>query len=168
MTAAEKKTYTHTHLILPVANRRLPLSNKTEREFWKTVTKEGLPIRRLPRNYNWGTDRTGRAISSYKLEEFEQRNLKHAKLTVLNILHRQFLAKRELAVKKGTDVSTEEIEEEKKRRQTISSLKMALYGMIDGSLAKDPEWDDVIPIPQDEPEGALAQIAYPDEYAEGK
>lgn len=71
-------------------------------------------------------------------------------------------------MKKGTDVSTEEIEEEKKRRQTISSLKMALYGMTDGSLAKDPEWDDVIPIPQDEPEGALAQIAYPDEYAEGK
>lgn len=49
----------------------------------------------------------------------------------------------------------------------MAALKRDLYGEITGSLAQDPEWDDVIPIPQNEPEGALAQIAYPDDYAEG-
>ncbi|CAM1507912.1 Fc.00g047600.m01.CDS01 [Cosmosporella sp. VM-42] len=166
LTPAEKKTYAHANLILPVAQRRVPFTNKTEREFWKQVTKEGLPIRRLPRNYNWGKDKHGREISTYKLDEFDQRNLKHAKLTALDVLHRQFLSKRELAARSGTEISTEDIEEEKKRRQTMAALKRDLYGDITGSLAKDPEWDDVIPIPQDEPEGALAQIAYPDDYAE--
>lgn len=49
----------------------------------------------------------------------------------------------------------------------MAALKRDLYGEITGSLAQDPDWDDVIPIPQNEPEGALAQIAYPDDYAEG-
>lgn len=37
-----------------------------------------------------------------------------------------------------------------------------------GIYEKDPIWNDVIPIAQDDGEGALAQIAYTDEYAEGK
>jgi hypothetical protein len=36
-----------------------------------------------------------------------------------------------------------------------------------GKYEDDPAWDDVVPIPQDDGEGALAQIAYSDEYAEG-
>jgi protein farnesyltransferase/geranylgeranyltransferase type-1 subunit alpha len=36
-----------------------------------------------------------------------------------------------------------------------------------GKYEGDPAWDDVVPIPQDDGEGALAQIAYTDEYAEG-
>lgn len=36
-----------------------------------------------------------------------------------------------------------------------------------GRYESDPAWDDVVPIPQDDGEGALAQIAYTDEYAEG-
>ncbi|APA09726.1 protein farnesyltransferase/geranylgeranyltransferase type I alpha subunit [Sclerotinia sclerotiorum 1980 UF-70] len=35
-----------------------------------------------------------------------------------------------------------------------------------GIYEKNPIWDDVIPIAQDDGEGALAQIAYTDEYAE--
>ncbi|KAG9244077.1 farnesyltransferas-like protein [Calycina marina] len=35
-----------------------------------------------------------------------------------------------------------------------------------GKYEGDPAWDDVVPIPQDDGEGALAQIAYADEYAE--
>ncbi|KAF7552019.1 hypothetical protein G7046_g7553 [Stylonectria norvegica] len=166
LTALEKKTYAHANLILPVAQRRVPLSNKTEREFWKQVTKEGLPIRHLPRNYNWGEDKTGRDIATYQLDEFEQRTLKHARLTALNILHRHFLNLRERAAKQGNTVSEEDTEEEKKRRKAMAALKRDLYGDLTGPLAQDPEWDDVMPISQDEPEGALAQIAYPDEYAE--
>lgn len=141
----------------------MPFANKTEREFWKFVTKEGLPIRRLPRDYVWGKDRSGRDIGTYSPDELEQRTLKHAKLTSLQIQHRQFLKKRELQ----NEVSTEEINAEKTRRKAMAALKRDLYGEITGSLAQDPEWDDVIPIPQNEPEGALAQIAYPDDYAEG-
>ena len=37
-----------------------------------------------------------------------------------------------------------------------------------GRYELDPAWDDVVPIPQEDGEGALAQIAYPDEYAEGQ
>jgi protein farnesyltransferase/geranylgeranyltransferase type-1 subunit alpha len=141
----------------------VPFANKTEREFWKFVTKEGLPIRRLPRDYAWGKDRSGRDIGTYSPDELEQRTLKHAKLASLQIQHRQFLKKRELQ----NEVSTEEINAEKTRRKAMAALKRDLYGEITGSLAQDPEWDDVIPIPQNEPEGALAQIAYPDDYAEG-
>jgi len=50
----------------------------------------------------------------------------------------------------------------------MATLKRELYGEITGPLANDPEWDDVIPISQNEPEDALAKIAYPDDYAEGK
>ncbi|KAF4977680.1 hypothetical protein FZEAL_5820 [Fusarium zealandicum] len=162
LTPAEKKTFSHANLILPIANRRVPLSNKTEREFWKFVTKEGLPVRRLPRDYAWGRDRSGRDIGSYSPDELEQRTLKHAKLASLQIQHRQFLRTREL---KG-QVPDDEIDAEKTRRKAMAALKRDLYGEVTGTLAQDPEWDDVVPIPQDEPEGALAQIAYPDDYAE--
>jgi protein farnesyltransferase/geranylgeranyltransferase type-1 subunit alpha len=37
-----------------------------------------------------------------------------------------------------------------------------------GDYESNPIWDDVIPIPQDDGENALAAIAYTDEYAEGR
>jgi protein farnesyltransferase/geranylgeranyltransferase type-1 subunit alpha len=61
---------------------------------------------------------------------------------------------------KGIDRS---IEEERNRRKVIGLIVGKKMGKYEG----DPEWDDVIPIPQDDGEGALAQIAYTDEYAEG-
>lgn len=167
LTPAERKTYTHTKLILPVSQYKVPLSNKTEREFWKTVTKEGLPIRRLPKDHNWGKDKTGRDIGTYKLDDFQQRQIKQAKLSALNLLHEQFLVKRNLEQQGGEKITQEDIEKEKKRRGDMAALKKDLYGKFTGLLAKDPLWDDVIPIPQNETEGALAQIAYPEDYAEG-
>jgi protein farnesyltransferase/geranylgeranyltransferase type-1 subunit alpha len=143
------------------------LSNKTDREFWKQVTKEGLPSRRLKNNYSWGHDKHGRDIGTYGFEEIKKRSLSQAKLTALNILHRQFLTKREAARSKGAELPQEDIDQEKKRRQEMAILKRELYGEIPGPLANDPEWDDVAPIPQTEPQDALARIAYPDDYAEG-
>ncbi|KAF4506778.1 hypothetical protein G6O67_006825 [Ophiocordyceps sinensis] len=166
LTAAEKKTYVKSRLILPVAEHAVSLSNKTEREFWKQVSKEALPVRRLRKDYSWGKDRSGRDFGTYKLDDFEQRSLKHARLTALDILHRHFLTKRRLARNEGVDVASAELEEEKKRRINMAALKRDLYGEIIGTLANDPEWDDVIPIPLNEPEDALAKIAYPDDYAE--
>ena len=49
----------------------------------------------------------------------------------------------------------------------MAVLNLELYGERSNFYAEDPEWDDVTPIPQQEPEGALAAIAYPDDYAEG-
>ncbi|TFB04098.1 Protein farnesyltransferase/geranylgeranyltransferase type-1 subunit alpha [Trichoderma ghanense] len=168
LTPAEKKTYAHANLILPVANRLVSLSNKTDREYWKHVAKEGLPCRRLKNGYRWGEDKHGRDIGTYRLDELKKRTLSQARLTALDVLHRQFLARREAAAARGEggEISPEELDEEKKRRKEMAELKRELYGEIPGPLASDPEWDDVAPIPQTEPEDALARIAYPDEYAE--
>jgi protein farnesyltransferase/geranylgeranyltransferase type-1 subunit alpha len=144
----------------------VPLTNKTEREYWKQVAKEGLPIRRLRKHYDWGRDRSGRPVESYRLDEFQQRCLKQGRLAALDVYHRQFLIKRELAVETGAELSTEDIEEEKKRRKEMAVLNKELYGETTGSLAQNPEWDDVIPIPQNEAEDALAKIAYAEDYAE--
>lgn len=85
----------------------------------------------------------------------------------MDILHRQFVAQRKQAKNQGKGLEVELVEAEKKRRQDMAALKRELYGEIMGPLASDPEWDDVVPIPQTETEGALAQIAYPEDYAEG-
>lgn len=167
MTPAERKTYAHTQLIQPVAKYQVTFSNKTEREFWKTVTKESLPIRRLPKDHDWGKDKTGRDIGTYKLDDFKQRQIKQAKLTALDLQHRHFLTRRSKQQQGGAEVTKEDIDAEKKRRKEMAALKKDLYGEFTGLLAKDPLWDDVIPIPQNETEGALAQIAYPEDYAEG-
>ncbi|KAI9149522.1 protein farnesyltransferase [Paramyrothecium foliicola] len=166
LTPAEKKTYIHTQLIVPVASHKVPLANKTEREYWKQVAKEGLPIRRLRKDYDWGNDRSGRPLDTYRLDEFQQRSLKQARLTALDVHHRQFLVKRELARQQGQDLAADDVQEEKQRRKKMAELSRELYGEITGSLAQDPAWDDVVPIPQNEPEDALAKIAYPDDYAE--
>ncbi|KAG6007229.1 hypothetical protein E4U21_006248 [Claviceps maximensis] len=167
LTSQERTAYTHTKLILPVADRRVPLSNKAEREYWKQVNKDGLPIRRLRKDYDWGKDKSGRDIGTYKLEDLQLRTLKHARLSALDILHRQFLLKRQTSRANDGQLSEQDIIEEKTRRKEMSALKRELYGEMTSSLANDPEWDDVIPIPHSEPADALAKIAYPDDYAEG-
>ena len=168
LTSAEKKTYAYAKSILPAAKEKLVLSTKAEREFWKTVTKEALPVRRLRKDYGWGKDKSGRDVGTYQLAEFQQRSLKQARLSVLSLLGRQFVTKRQLAHADGSDVLAAEVDEERQRRKTMAALRRELYGEIIGPLAQDPEWDDVIPIPLNEPEGALAQIAYPEDYAEGR
>jgi protein farnesyltransferase/geranylgeranyltransferase type-1 subunit alpha len=168
LTPAERKSYSLTNLIIPVYQDKVPLSNKAEREFWKTVNKEALPIRHLRKDYDWGKDRTGRDIASYKFDELNQRTIKQSRLAAQKILHEQFLVRRDLAKRTGVELPEDVVAEEKARRKTMSSLRSDLYGEQTGTLAQDPTWDDVIPIPLDEPEGALAQIAYPEDYAEGR
>lgn len=73
---------------------------------------------------------------------------------------------REGRSREGEEITETEIEEEKKRRREIMTLRGELYGIRGGKMEGDPEWDDVVPVPQEEPEGALAGIAYPAEYAE--
>lgn len=162
LTPAQRKTWTHTNLIIPVSQDKVPLGNKTEREFWKAVTKEQLPIRRLPKTYNWGKDKSGRDLGEYTVKDFEQRTRKQTKLTALSLRSRRFKLDRARG-----KLEENSVEEEKKRRGEMADLRKDLYGETTGSLAQDPEWDDVIPVPQNESEDALAKIAYPDDYAEG-
>lgn len=65
-------------------------------------------------------------------------------------------------------MTPEEIDEERLRRKEISALRMELYGERTGAYAEDPAWDDIIPMPVEDGEGALAAIAYPEDYAEGR
>ncbi|KAI0874618.1 putative geranylgeranyltransferase type I alpha subunit [Hypoxylon argillaceum] len=62
----------------------------------------------------------------------------------------------------------DDIKAEKARRQEIAYLHQELYGTgtPSNSYVEDPEWDDVVPIPQEEPEGALSTIAYEEDYAD--
>ncbi|PHH61799.1 hypothetical protein CDD81_7963 [Ophiocordyceps australis] len=166
LTPAEYKNYTYARLVAPVIQRDVSLSAKSEREFWKHIVRERLPVQRLRDDYNWGTDRSGRNIDSYTLEEFDVRCDKQARLATLDILHRCFLSSRERTRAQGGDVEAQVIEEEKKRRKEMAALRRELYGEIPGPLAAEPEWDDVVPIPFEEPDDALVRIAYPEEYAE--
>ncbi|KKY36313.1 putative farnesyltransferase alpha subunit [Diaporthe ampelina] len=72
----------------------------------------------------------------------------------------------DLETNKAVAVTADEVEEEKLRRKEIARLRMELYGERTGAYGTDPAWDDVVPMPIEEPEGALAAIAYPEEYAE--
>lgn len=192
LTPAERQAWVNASLVRRVASKEICLNNKAEREFWKQVNRESPPIRRLDRQktqadkggaasaaagvYDWGRDKNGRDVGEYPLEQFAARAAKQAQLTALEILHRRFLQRRELASAGVTDAATgkleeisqEDIQEETQRRREMSAIRKELYGDKMGPYATDPEWDDVVPIPAEEPEGALATIAYPEDYAEGK
>ncbi|EQB58883.1 hypothetical protein CGLO_00812 [Colletotrichum gloeosporioides Cg-14] len=182
LSPAERQSWVNASLVRRVANREFFLTNKAEREFWKQVSRESPPIRRLekPRSaeqkvvYDWGKDKNGRDLGEYPLDQFTIRAAKQAQLTALEVLHRRFLQRREFmrdgvpdaAEGKVTEITQEDIDEERKRRREMAALRKELYGEKMGPYATDPEWDDVVPIPAEEPEGALATIAYPEDYAE--
>lgn len=89
--------------------------------------------------------------------------------------HAAFLERREREragwvdpdTKEAVAVAPDEVEAERLRRQEIAALRMDLYGERTGAYGTDPAWDDVIPMPVEDGEGALAAIAYPEDYAEG-
>ncbi|KAI5918909.1 hypothetical protein F4810DRAFT_703914 [Camillea tinctor] len=174
------------------------LSKKSLKEFWKQVNEASIPLRTLPEPHEgqWGTDRYGRNIGDYTIEEHESRQEKKARIVRLQFQSRRYRSKRAIAEREakwaelaGEQAATEEPEEpeqsasdyvrpekyilteedkeaEKERRKEMAALKKELYGERVASYALDPDWDDVTPIPQVEPEGALAAIAYTDDYAE--
>lgn len=67
---------------------------------------------------------------------------------------------------RGEEISEEQVEQERQRRQEMAALQRELYGQKTDLYALDPDWDDVTPILQAEPEHALAAIAYPEDYVE--
>ncbi|KAK3378420.1 hypothetical protein B0H63DRAFT_247026 [Podospora didyma] len=152
---------------------RSRLGPKSQRELWRHVNEANLPVRALKKDPFWGRDRNGRDVGEYNLAQFDDRTAKRIALTALEVSSRAFGDLRERANRgprdetSGLVVTETEVQEERVRRASMATLRKELYGeKMTGKLAQDPEWDDVEPIPYEEPAVALAAIAYPEEYAE--
>jgi protein farnesyltransferase/geranylgeranyltransferase type-1 subunit alpha len=130
-----------------------------QREFWKLVADQGVP-QPLPKPRDLGKDSRGRDIGSYTPEEYRAYQKRGEELARFRRESEKFT--RESGREKGL-VEEPRLTEERNRRKVIGGLRGKAMGRYEGN----PEWDDVVPIPQDDGEGALAQIAYTDEYAEG-
>ncbi|KAI0810599.1 prenyltransferase alpha subunit [Xylaria sp. FL0064] len=172
---ADKRTYLNLEL-LRGTDHVDELSKKGQREFWKQLSEANVPLRSAPRprDNQWGRDRNGRDIGDYTLEEFAAYEQKKARISELDLESTFFRRDRERAHHKTKNpvtgevytITEDDVKAEKNRRQEMAALRSELYGAKLNTYANDPEWDDVVPIPQDEPEGALAAIAYADDYAE--
>lgn len=177
MTPADRQAYLNQDYLKPGAAKTL--SNKAQKELWKQVNEANLPLRRLPRprDNQWGQDKNGRGLGDYPIQEYEEHTAKKTKLVLL--LDESWVFKNKRAKADNGDLyiegdtvkpficTDEDVEAEKARRQEMAELRQDLYGVKLDTYALDPEWDDVVPIPQIEPDKALAAIAYPDDYAEG-
>lgn len=176
MTPADRQAYLNQEYLKPGAAKTL--SNKAQKELWKQLNESNLPLRSLPRprDNQWGCDKNGRDIGDYSIEEFRAREAKTTKLLNLFFQSQEFKSKRNKASNGdgylvGDTVqpftcTEDDVEQEKARRKEMAIIQQDLYSVKTDPYALDPEWDDVVPIPQIEAEGALAAIAYPDEYAE--
>jgi protein farnesyltransferase/geranylgeranyltransferase type-1 subunit alpha len=149
--------------------------SKSSKEVWKVVNELGLPLR-VARSrstldeQNRGRDHDQRArgvgIRTGVEGEFERRTQGKVRLLCLGVESRRFRLLRAQG-----KVAESEVWEEKSRRKEMAALRKELYGGgvgKEGRLSLDPEWDDVVPIVLQEPEKALAAIAYPQDYAEGE
>ena len=157
---------------------RSRLSTKAQRELWKNVNEASLPLRVLekPAPNQWGRDRNGQDIGAYTAEQLEERTTKQLALTVQQSQSQRFRAARSRAQRGARHSKTgdpvvvtgTEIDAERTRRREIAALRNELYGdAMPGRYALDPVWDDVAPVPAEEPEAALAAITYRADYAEG-
>jgi protein farnesyltransferase/geranylgeranyltransferase type-1 subunit alpha len=130
-----------------------------QKEFWAAVEKQNIPIP-LPKPRDLGKDSRGQELGSYKVEEYGQYRKRERQLQELRRESVRFRDRRK-KIKEGEGFEGA-VEDEKNRRKLIGLLQGKRMGLYEGN----PEWDDVVPIPQDDGEGALAQIAYTEEYAE--
>ncbi|KAI1414583.1 protein prenylyltransferase [Hypoxylon sp. FL1857] len=176
MTPADRQAFLNQEYLKPGAAKTL--SNKAQKELWKQLNEANVPLRSLPRprDNQWGRDKNGRDVGDYTVEEYEAYEAKHFKLLTLERKSWAFKNKRAKATNGDRIVSgntekpftctEQDVEVERARRREMAALQQELYGVKTDPYALDPDWDDVVPIPQIEPDGALAAIAYPDEYAE--
>ncbi|KUI71487.1 Protein farnesyltransferase/geranylgeranyltransferase type-1 subunit alpha [Cytospora mali] len=195
LSPAERTLWTNAHFArTPTLLKRL--GNKAQKDVWKCVNEaSGLPLRAVdpPRptkgsgkaaiqigseghsaEFNWGRDRFGEDLGDYHPEQLSQRTERALQLAALEVQHGAFSDKRERERGKWVDpetkevvtVTPDEIEEEKLRRKEIARLRMDLYGERTGAYGSNPIWDDIVPMPVEDSDGALAAIAYPEDYAE--
>ncbi|KAG4439340.1 hypothetical protein IFR05_005152 [Cadophora sp. M221] len=153
LTAGEKSAYANSVLLETGAWRTWPTPQ--QKEFWKLVEQQKIPVP-LPKPQSLGKDPRGVDLGSYTPAEYKLYERRERDLRSLREKSARFRSKR-------TDGWTEEkVEEERNRRKLLGNLQGRKMGIYE----RDPQWDDVIPLAQDDGEGALAAIAYTDEYAE--
>ncbi|KAK4103963.1 protein prenylyltransferase [Parathielavia hyrcaniae] len=154
---------------------------KTLKEAWKAVNELSLPLRAVDSTSAAAARKRGYCYRNgegdLRVKEFEARWEKKLVLSCLAVESRCFRDRRERERRGDREektgeqvvVTEHEVFEETRRRREMAALRRELYGGgvgKDGKLATDPEWDDVEPVVLEEPEGALAAIAYPADYAE--
>ncbi|KAI1376503.1 protein prenylyltransferase [Hypoxylon crocopeplum] len=176
MTPADRQAFMNQEYLKPGAAKTL--SNKAQKELWKQLSEANVPLRSLPRprDNQWGVDKNGRDRGDYTVEEYKAYEQKRRRLMSLDHESWYFKSTRDKAKNgvgyfvgetiKPITCTEEDVKAERARRKEMAELTQELYGVKTDPYALDPDWDDVVPIPQVEPEGALASIAYPDEYAE--
>ncbi|KAL5317787.1 hypothetical protein ACEPPN_014886 [Leptodophora sp. 'Broadleaf-Isolate-01'] len=153
LTASEKSAYANSVLLETGAWRTW--ATPQQKEFWKLVEQQRIPIP-LPKPQSLGKDPRGVDLGGYTPAEHKLYERRERDLRSLREKSARFRSKR-------TDGWTEEeVEEERNRRKLLGNLQGRKMGIYE----RDPLWDDVIPLAQDDGEGALAAIAYTDEYAE--
>ncbi|KAK1754525.1 hypothetical protein QBC47DRAFT_384149 [Echria macrotheca] len=158
------------------ARNRVPI--KTQRELWRQVNEASIGLRALrDHTTKWGLAASpvvtsGGDVGGLSIEAFGEWSERRLRLTALEVASRAFRERRERARRGETEgkdrvvVTETDVDDEKERRREMAEVRQKLYGVVTGRFALDPEWDDVVPIPHEEPDGALAVIAYPAEYAE--
>ena len=160
LTPGEKAAYANAIFLETGTWRSWPAAQ--EAEFWKVVKEQKIPIP-LPKPRLLGKDSRGLDLGKYTPREFELWERRERDLAALRGKSRAFKERRESLREKGESIDIGEVEDERNRRKLIGQLR----GSRMGKYESDPVWDDVVPIPQDDGKGALAAIAYTDEYAEG-
>jgi len=162
MTPGEQAAYANYRFLETGAWKRWPSAHQTE--FWKAVEQQKIP-NPLPKPQPLGQDSRGRDIDTYTPEEYRVYENTQKDIQRLRRECAWFQDRRDLLWGKYSEEDTiGEIEDERNRRKFLGKLLRKDMGQYEG----DPEWDDVVPIPQDDGEGALAQIAYTEEYSEGQ
>ncbi|TVY82949.1 Mevalonate kinase [Lachnellula suecica] len=156
LTPTEKAAYANSRFLETGVWKTWPAPQ--QKEFWAAIEKQNLPIP-LPKPQDLGKDKRGRDLETYSVGEYKQYRKREREFEGLRRESVRFRNRREKA---GPGELEGEFDEEKNRRKLLGVLQGKKMGIYEG----DPEWDDVVPIPQDDGEGALAQIAYTDEYAE--
>ncbi|RKF61011.1 Protein farnesyltransferase/geranylgeranyltransferase type-1 subunit alpha [Golovinomyces cichoracearum] len=122
-------------------------------ELWKLIEANKVPIP-APKPGDLGKDSRGRSLCQLSPKEFFEYKNTERELSSLRAESTRF--------KEMVDKEEADIEMEKNRRKLIGILSRKNTGKYEGN----PEWDDVIPIPQEDGEGALASITYTEEYSE--
>jgi protein farnesyltransferase/geranylgeranyltransferase type-1 subunit alpha len=158
MTADEKAAYATARLLETGSWRAF--TEQQQKEFWKLAKDQRIP-QPLPKPRDLGKDARGRDVGSYTPQEYWSYKKREEQLANFRRESKQFASSRRGRKEPGEE--SPGLIEERNRRKVIAGLRGKAMGKYEGNV----EWDDVVPIPQEEGEGALAQIAYTDEYAEG-
>ncbi|KAL5604183.1 hypothetical protein BROUX41_002164 [Berkeleyomyces rouxiae] len=82
---ADLTTWANAKLIREVAAGNVFSNARSERDYWKTVQKDGVPFRSVQKNYDWGADSQGRSVADYSLPELDVRLLALEERLVLGL-----------------------------------------------------------------------------------